>query len=137
MGGQLDGSNRPGQLGDTGIIVLNTCTPLEAKCNCAGLLMESISNKPTEKPRVSSFVPTRTPRRGRKFQNKNTKGSNKTKKKDEKVPEIKNKRKFKRIQRRLKVAVSPEEKEEITTTEKVEQLQKRFRKNRKFRIRKR
>ncbi|XP_023327607.1 uncharacterized protein DDB_G0271670 [Eurytemora carolleeae] len=36
--GQLDGTNRPGQLGDTGIIVLNTCSPIEKGCDCLTFL---------------------------------------------------------------------------------------------------
>merc|ERR1712215_517372 len=56
--GQLDGSNRPGELGDTGIIVLNTCKPMEGKCDCASLVLDSISPSPTtdSKPRESSFT---------------------------------------------------------------------------------
>merc|ERR1712002_462506 len=66
--GQLDGSNRPGELGDTGIIVLNTCTPMEGKCNCAGLVLESLSSTTQPSKRKSKFTPKRTPRRkGRKF----------------------------------------------------------------------
>jgi len=45
--GQLDGSNRPGQLGDTGIIVLNTCSPLDKGCDCANFVDESTSTRTT------------------------------------------------------------------------------------------
>merc|ERR1712123_235644 len=67
--GQLDGSNRPGQLGDTGIIVLMACKPMEGKCDCAALVMESVSTTTEAQPRSEThFTPERVPRRrGRKY----------------------------------------------------------------------
>jgi len=45
--GQLDGTNRPGQLGDTGILVLNTCAQLDKGCNCIEFLKDSKSTTST------------------------------------------------------------------------------------------
>merc|ERR1740128_431929 len=46
--GQLDGSSRPGQLGDTGIIVLTKCATYENGCECGkALLAEKTSTTTT------------------------------------------------------------------------------------------
>lgn len=56
--GQLDGSNRPGQLGDTGIIVLNECTPIENGCDCAEFLLQTATKAPTTTTTTSTAAPS-------------------------------------------------------------------------------
>jgi len=134
--GQLDGSNRPGQLGDTGIIVLNTCKPMEGKCNCAALVLESVSSTTESSPRETFFIPERAPRRhGRKFSERKTSKSNKELKKSL----VKPKQKYRRHQGRVR---KEESLEEVTTTinpttEKTVYTRRVRNKNRKLRIRKR
>merc|ERR1711970_1163783 len=128
--GQLDGSNRPGELGDTGIIVLNTCTPMEGKCNCAGLVLESLSSTTQPSKRKSKFTPKRTPiRKGRKFSEvKPAKYE-----KEEKKSLVKTKRKYKRFQKKqFKEEASTEE----TTTVKQELVKNSRNRKRKLRMRK-
>merc|ERR1712168_167111 len=129
--GQLDGSNRPGELGDTGIIVLNTCTPMEGKCNCAGLVLESLSSTTQPSKRVSKFTPKRTPRRkGRKFSEvKPAKYE-----KEEKKSLAKTKRKYKRFQKKHFIG---ETSTEETTTAKQELVKNSRYRKRKLRMRKR
>merc|ERR1712168_175485 len=129
--GQLDGSNRPGELGDTGIIVLNTCTPMEGKCNCAGLVLESLSSTTQPSKRKSKFTPKRTPRRkGRKFSEvKPAKYE-----KEEKKSLVKTKRKYKRFQKKQ---FTEEASTEETTTVKQELVKNSRNKKRKLRMRKR
>merc|ERR1712002_357034 len=134
--GQLDGSNRPGELGDTGIIVLNTCSPMEGKCNCAGLVLESLSSTTQPSKRKSKFTPKRTPRRkGRKFSEvKYAKYE-----KEEKKSLVKTKRKYKRFQK--KYFTEEETLNEATTdqtaTVKQELVKNSRNRKRKLRMRKR
>merc|ERR1711970_302067 len=132
--GQLDGSNRPGELGDTGIIVLNTCTPMEGKCNCAGLLLESLSSTTQPSKRKSKFTPKRTPRRkGRKFSEvKPAKYE-----KEEKKSLVKTKRKYKRFQKKQFTEDLNEATTEQTTTVKQKLVKNLRNRKRKLRMRKR
>merc|ERR1712032_500329 len=51
------GNNRPGQLGDTGIIVLQECGPLKKKgCDCE----EKEEEEKTEKPKQVTPTPSRS-----------------------------------------------------------------------------
>merc|ERR1711931_107929 len=129
--GQLDGSNRPGELGDTGIIVLNTCTPMEGKCNCAGLVLESLSSTPQPTTRKSKFTPNRALRRkGRKFSEvKPAKYE-----KEEKKSLVKTKRKYKRFQKKQFIE---EASTEETTTVNQELVKNSRNRKRKLRMRKR
>merc|ERR1711982_146037 len=116
-------------LGDTGIIVLNTCTPTEGKCNCAGLVLESLSSTPQPTTRKSKFTPNRAPRRkGRKFSEvKHAKYEE-----EEKKSLVKTKRKYKRFQKKHSIEASPEQ----TTTVKQELVKSSRNRKRKLRMRK-
>merc|ERR1712098_262875 len=148
--GQLDGSNRPGQLGDTGIIVLNTCSPMEGKCNCAALVLDSLSVSTETPKRKSKFTPKRTPRRkGMKFSEvepakyaKDEKGSESKPakyEKEEKKSLIKSKSKYKRFQKKRfhKDKILDEASTEKTIPEKPETVRRSKNRRRKFRMRKR
>merc|ERR1712002_957187 len=127
--GQLDGSNRPGELGDTGIIVLNTCSPMEGKCNCAGSVLESLSSTTQPSKRKSKFTPKRTPRRkGRKFSEVK-----------EKKSLVKTKRKYKRFQKKhfTEEETLNEATTDQTTTVKQQLVKNSRNRKRKFRMRKR
>merc|ERR1711892_1228364 len=134
--GQLDGSNRPGQLGDTGIIDLNTCKPMEGKCQCAALVLDSLSSTTEEPQREPSFKPNRSPRRGgRKFSERKSLKVDKEVKKSV----VKSKRKYKRFQKRLE---REEDVEKVTSTAKTTTvkngiLRRTRNKKRKLRMRKR
>ena len=57
--GQVDGSaSRPGQLGDTGVIVLNICD--EGKCDCKAVLAEAAAQKKAKK--TTTVKPTSSSR---------------------------------------------------------------------------
>jgi len=57
MGVVNGGNNRPGQLGDTGIIVLQECGPLKKKgCDCE----EKEEEEKTEKPKQVTPTPSRS-----------------------------------------------------------------------------
>jgi len=74
--GQLDaGEQRPGQLGDTGIIVLSKCSPLLKGCDCESLLENSkkdttttTTNKPTNTRSGSSRFRSSNARLPRKLE---------------------------------------------------------------------
>merc|ERR1711970_722259 len=129
--GQLDGSNRPGELGDTGIIVLNTCTPMEGKCNCAGLVLESLSSTTQPSKRKSKFTPKRT--QGRKF----SEAKPAKYEKEEKKSLVKTKRKYKRFQKKQFSEDFNEATTEQTTTVKQKLVKNLRNRKRKLRMRKR
>merc|ERR1711892_1487081 len=150
--GQLDGSNRPGQLGDTGIIVLMACKPMEGKCDCAALVMESVSTTTEAQPRSEThFTPERVPRRrGRKYGGRKSskpKKEQEMKRKEEELnrkeevtkSSIKPKRKYRRNKDRFHRDETSEEVTSTTstTTEKTGYRRRTRSKNRKFRLRKR
>lgn len=61
--GQLDGGNRPGQLGNTGQLVLNQCDA--GGCDCAAI--EAEKNKEQEKPRSSEVKEEKEDERDHRF----------------------------------------------------------------------
>merc|ERR1712002_603008 len=151
--GQLDGSNRPGELGDTGIIVLNTCSPMEGKCNCAALLLDSLAVSTETPKRKSKFTPKRTPRRkGRKLSEvesvkyaKEEKGRTGSEskpakyEKEEKKSLIKSKRKYKRFQKKRlnKEKILDEPSTEQSIPDQPGLVRRSKNRRRKFRMRKR
>ena len=55
--GQVDGSSsRPGELGNTGVIVLNVCD--EGKCDCRAILAEKAAEKEAKKQAVTTKATT-------------------------------------------------------------------------------